>query len=189
MNGLIEFKQGNEKKLNCGDCNLCCKLPHIPKTYFKDTTFEKKSFEWCKHCDISSGCKVYKDSPQTSKNFEIMYLIGMQLNRPNKLGFLAIPEDVDGLNYVESKVMTLYCEPHKLSNIIKNIHKEHNFNFLANEGWSFVIRTNKNDKDLWVYDPKKSDELIRPSEKLVDETRQQWRKNANREEYTNTAKR
>lgn len=180
MNGLIITKQGQEGKLDCGDCNLCCKLPHIPKTYFKDTTFEKKGFEWCKHCKIGKGCKVYEDRPKTCKTFECFYKVGFTFQRPNKLGFLAMPEEIDGLKFSEVKIMTLYCEPHKLSNIIKNLQKEHNFRFFINQGWSFVIRTNNDDEDIWVYDPKKSDDLIRPSKKLVNQTREQWRKYANR---------
>ena len=38
-------------------------------------------------------------------------------------------------------------------------------------GYSFVIRTNNNDKDLWVYEPKVSSELIRPSKEIIEKTR------------------
>ena len=163
MRAWVKFPENQD----CGDCQLCCKLPHINKTYLKDKEFKKKSFEWCKHCDISSGCKVYKDRPKTCKDYECTFLCGFTFIRPNNAGFLVTLENINGISPLEAKVITIFCEQHKLSNLIKNINKEHNLRFLAEQGFKFVIRTNKNDEDLWVYDQKLSDELIRPSKEEV----------------------
>ena len=170
--GLIYNQKGLNKELDCGDCNMCCKLPNINKTYFKDTIFQKDSFEWCKNCEIGVGCKVYKDRPKTCKDYECTFLCGFTYIRPNKLGFLVTLEDINGISPLEAKVITIFCEQHKLSNLIKNINKEHNLRYLINQGFKFVIRTNKDNKDLWVYDPKISDELIKPSQKQVEDARE-----------------
>ena len=37
---------------------------------------------------------------------------------------------------------------------------------------------NNNDKDLWVYEPKVSSELIRPSEEIIEKTRNLFNKNS-----------
>ena len=174
MRAWVKFPENQD----CGDCQLCCKLPHINKTYLKDKEFKKNSFEWCNNCEKGIGCKVYKDRPNTCKDFECLFKVGFQKERPNKVGFLGIPESIDGINFNDAKVMTLYCEPHKLSNIIKNINKEHNFGLMVEMGYSFVIRTNNNDKDLWVYEPKVSSELIRPSEEIIEKTRNLFNKNS-----------
>ena len=157
---------------DCGDCTMCCKLPAIPPTTFKNKPFEKSSFIWCEHCKVGIQCNVYKDRPTTCKTFECLYLVGFNQHRPNKLGFLAIPE---GKNWMEQKTMTIYCEQHKLSSLIKNLKKEHNFNLMIKAGFSFVIRTNKDDEDLWVYDPKQREELIRPSKVEVKKIRDEFK--------------
>ena len=56
------------QKRECGDCNMCCKLYsiHEPKDF-------KKHYEWCKHCEIGVGCKVYKDRPKTCKDYECTF--------------------------------------------------------------------------------------------------------------------
>ena len=71
-----------------------------------------------------------------------------------------------------AKVITIFCEEHKLINLVRNIKKEHNLRYLIKQGFKFVIRTNKNTTDLWVYDPKISDELIKPSQKQVEDARE-----------------
>ena len=171
IDGLIYNKKGLNNELDCGDCNMCCKLPNINKTYFKDTIFKKDSFEWCKHCEIGVGCKVYKDRPKTCKDYQCTFLCGFTYIRPNQAGFLVTLEHINGVNPLEAKVITIFCEEHKLGNIVKNINKENNLRYLIKQGFKFVIRTNKDITDLWVYDPKVSDELIKPSQKEVEDAR------------------
>ena len=57
-------------------------------------------------------------------------------------------------------------------NVIRSLNKEHNLRYLIKQGFKFVIRTNKDITDLWVYDPKISDELIKPSQKEVEDARE-----------------
>ena len=51
----------------CEDCNLCCKLPEIP-------SINKKSYSWCKSCDIGIGCKIYDNKPKKCNEFSCAYL-------------------------------------------------------------------------------------------------------------------
>ena len=63
--GLREKCMANK----CFDCNMCCKLPEIP-------SISKKSFSWCKDCNIGVGCKIYESRPQKCKYFYCMYYSG-----------------------------------------------------------------------------------------------------------------
>ena len=51
----------------CGTCTLCCKL-------FDNRALDKPQFEWCKHCDIGQGCKIYDSRPQECADFVCSYL-------------------------------------------------------------------------------------------------------------------
>ena len=51
----------------CGTCTLCCKL-------FDIRALDKPQFEWCKHCDIGKGCKIYETRPQECADFVCGYL-------------------------------------------------------------------------------------------------------------------
>ena len=42
----------------CGSCTLCCKLIGV-------TELEKPAGEWCKHCEVGKGCKIYAERPET----------------------------------------------------------------------------------------------------------------------------
>jgi hypothetical protein len=78
----------------CGDCTLCCKLLKI-----EIPEIQKKEGEWCKHCNPSSGCKIYDDRPSLCR----FYLCGWRAFswlgdhwKPNKCGLL-INFDEDSL--------------------------------------------------------------------------------------------
>jgi len=49
----------------CGDCNMCCKLPSVKNL--------KKDYEWCKHCEIGVGCKIYEERPKQCKDFYCLW--------------------------------------------------------------------------------------------------------------------
>ena len=65
IDGLIYNQKGINKELDCGDCNMCCKLYsiHEPKDF-------KKDYEWCKHCEVGVGCKIYESRPKHCKDFQ-----------------------------------------------------------------------------------------------------------------------
>lgn len=51
----------------CGTCTACCRVYAIPAV-------GTKAGEWCKHCDIGKGCKVYADRPPVCVEFACMWL-------------------------------------------------------------------------------------------------------------------
>ena len=52
---------------SCGSCTLCCKLLAIPE-------LGKARNEWCTHCDVGSGCRIYEDRPAPCREFYCGYL-------------------------------------------------------------------------------------------------------------------
>jgi len=46
---------------------MCCKVLTIPE-------LEKPGNQWCSHCDIGKGCKIYAERPQTCAGFFCLYL-------------------------------------------------------------------------------------------------------------------
>jgi len=57
----------------CGECSLCCKLLPIKKGE-GDNGFAKPANEWCKHCEVGKGCKIYADRPTACRGFTCMWL-------------------------------------------------------------------------------------------------------------------
>ena len=119
------------KLRDCKDCNLCCKLPEIP-------SINKKSYTWCKDCNIGVGCSIYKNRPKKCKEFFCAWKIGLlpENLKPNKVGFFAFLENE--LSPIE-KVLTVYCEQYKLNNIVKFL-KNVNITDKLGQAYRFVIR-------------------------------------------------
>jgi hypothetical protein len=58
----------------CGECSLCCKLPHIDE-------MGKPAGVWCKHCAPGKGgCKIYPTRPLTCQRFMCLWLITEDLD-------------------------------------------------------------------------------------------------------------
>ena len=130
----------------CGDCNMCCKLYsiHEPKDF-------KKDYEWCKHCDVGVGCKIYNSRPNQCKDYQCLWSLGLVPEewKPNKVGFVATIEKAE--SYI-SKVITVFADNYnRVANLPKYLGK---FNFIDAHGyeWHYVIRYNSNEKDMAVYD-------------------------------------
>ena len=65
----------------CGSCTLCCKLLGVDE-------ISKPQGEWCSHCNIGVGCKIYRDRPNECKNFTCMWiaeLLPLEM-KPNEVG-------------------------------------------------------------------------------------------------------
>jgi hypothetical protein len=136
------------QKRECGDCNMCCKLYsiHEPKDF-------KKDYEWCKHCEVGVGCKIYESRPKQCKDFQCGWSLGLVPEewKPNKVGFVVTVEKAESYIY---KVFTVHSETHKVKNLHKHLSK---FNFTDTDGyeWHYVIRYNSNEKDMAVFDRRK----------------------------------
>ena len=137
----------------CEECNLCCKLPEI--NYTKE---KKEAFSWCKSCNIGKGCKVYKNRPKGCKDFYCLYQQGLTNLKPNKVGFFIFPENEQS---EIDKVLTIYCEEHKLTKLSNLLLSDEDTNNLIKNGWSFHIRYNKDDNDLAIFDLERFGENIK----------------------------
>jgi hypothetical protein len=51
----------------CGSCTACCKILAVEP-------LQKPAGQWCKHCDIGKGCKIYLDRPEPCHAFECLWL-------------------------------------------------------------------------------------------------------------------
>jgi len=89
----------------CGTCNACCRVYHVPE-------FKKPAGEWCTHCDIGKGCKVYDARPERCVEFQCLWLasqsqgataLGIEL-RPDKSKVVFCPS-------TNEKVMTAITLP------------------------------------------------------------------------------
>ena len=101
------------KTRSCGDCTLCCKLPPVP-------SLKKEANEWCKHCDIGVGCKIYKDRPLDCQAFECFWHAGLTLEeyKPNKVGFYMT---MDSANDGTLGMIKVYTQLHRLGSTIRKL--------------------------------------------------------------------
>lgn len=52
----------------CGTCTLCCKVMGIAE-------IAKQAGEWCPHCDIGKGCRIYETRPEPCRVFVCGWLV------------------------------------------------------------------------------------------------------------------
>lgn len=52
----------------CGQCTLCCKLLDIEEA-------ASPRGQWCRHCEIGAGCKIYAERPSDCRDFHCGYLL------------------------------------------------------------------------------------------------------------------
>ena len=129
----------NAKPRSCGDCNLCCKFPPVPR-------LEKKAYELCKNCDIGVGCKTYNDRPIDCKAFDCFWVMGIipEEYKPNKVGFYITANSPNDLALGMLKV---YTEPHRVSATIKKLKQYQVKEEKAPQG--FHIKYGPGKKDSW----------------------------------------
>jgi len=124
---------------------LCCKLPSI--NFMKP---HKPSYQWCKHCDIGVGCKIYKTRPQKCKDFLCLYLGGLTNLKPNHCGFFIYQEESQ--QAAKNKVLAVMCEEHVLDKLVDAILNDPDGKRLVDQGWTFHIRYNDNENDVAIFD-------------------------------------
>jgi hypothetical protein len=49
----------------CDGCTMCCKLLKVG---------DKPAMQWCDHCAIGAGCKIYEERPGECRTFHCGYL-------------------------------------------------------------------------------------------------------------------
>lgn len=57
---------------SCGACTLCCKVMEI-------TELAKPRGQWCGHCAVGKGCKIYQERPPSCRAFMCGYLASIGL--------------------------------------------------------------------------------------------------------------
>lgn len=60
---------------NCGGCTLCCKLLDIVE-------LAKPANQWCSHCEVGKGCRIYETRPGPCRDFECLWLESQRERRP-----------------------------------------------------------------------------------------------------------
>jgi uncharacterized protein len=80
----------NPSKRECGACTACCKTHAVVE-------IRKPPNEWCPHCAIGIGCKIYVERPQTCCEFQCAWLTDLRMPdelRPDKTRVvLSMPEE------------------------------------------------------------------------------------------------
>jgi len=82
---------------------MCCKLLRIE-------ALDKPGFEWCPHCEIGVGCKIYEERPSECRIFHCGYLtqsgIGNHWKPANSRMVLALSTD--------TKSLTIFVDPDRV---------------------------------------------------------------------------
>jgi hypothetical protein len=52
---------------------MCCKLLAIPE-------LDKPGMQWCSHCEVGVGCRIYADRPQSCRTFQCGFLTSPNLD-------------------------------------------------------------------------------------------------------------
>jgi hypothetical protein len=95
----------------CGECNLCCKLPRVDAV-------EKPANKWCKHARKGAGCGIYADRPDACRSYACVWLAypeitdKFDLKRPDKAHYV-IDEaaDIIGVNGTDIPCLQIYADP------------------------------------------------------------------------------
>lgn len=68
-----------DNKRTCGECTACCMTHGVFE-------LKKPPGEYCSHCEIGRGCKIYANRPLACQKFNCEWLLGLGLSesRPDK---------------------------------------------------------------------------------------------------------
>ncbi len=75
----------------CETCTLCCKILSVE-------ALQKPQGQWCKHCDVGVGCRIYDERPSQCRDFYCGFLTLQELSetwRPSKSKIVLVAE-LDG---------------------------------------------------------------------------------------------
>ena len=57
---------------SCADCTMCCKVLPIE-------ALNKPANQWCQHCQVGQGCKIYAERPDECRGFNCMWLVDAKI--------------------------------------------------------------------------------------------------------------
>jgi len=99
----------------CGDCTLCCKLLGVRE-------LAKPPMQWCQHCSIGVGCRIYERRPNECRNFDCLWLLNQTQDLLNELKpsechvvlsdlQTEINKTLPGLEIDDRRIMLVYVDP------------------------------------------------------------------------------
>src|SRR4030095_7963556 len=118
----------------CGGCTLCCRLERVPQ-------LNKRPGDWCIHCNVGKGCKIYSDRPSVCREFRCLWLDDLTMSdamRPDHVGiYLARTSDcfkacVDsGVDWTEGPAAAVIHHASTKGHVI--VHRRRKINFVCGE--------------------------------------------------------
>ena len=89
---------------HCGSCTLCCKLPDIPE-------LDKPRDQWCRHCAIGTGCRIYESRPVPCREFNCLWLESQKEAKPLPLALRPDKSKMVLTFGQDRKDVLGYCDP------------------------------------------------------------------------------
>lgn len=62
---------------HCGSCTMCCKALGVQELH-------KPAAQWCQHCKIGTGCKIYEARPPSCREFACLWLQSQERADPSE---------------------------------------------------------------------------------------------------------
>jgi hypothetical protein len=72
MSASGETERTAPAQRHCDGCTLSCKLMDVPE-------LDKPALLWCRHCEPSSGCRIYAERPQVCRDFRCVFLLNSDM--------------------------------------------------------------------------------------------------------------
>ena len=131
----------------CGSCTLCCKLIGV-------TELEKPAGEWCKHCEVGKGCKIYAERPETCSAWHCGW---QMLPFLSDVWYPASARMVINVIRKESHLVMIFCVDPGMRNRWKEPRWNERLRRLARVGMEqsvpiFLVRV-EDGQDRWVILP------------------------------------
>ena len=63
---------------HCGSCTACCRIFAIPEID------NKPAGQWCQHCAVGVGCRVYQQRPKVCVDFKCLWLLSREREDPGE---------------------------------------------------------------------------------------------------------
>lgn len=149
----------------CGQCNACCRAFAIPDL--------KKAGEWCKHCDIGVGCRIYETRPAPCIDFECLWLASQRrMNGMERMKLALRPDKCKVMFSATTNPNVISAIPTYGANLESGLVKEL-INVIVKGGMSVAVGR-YTDKEVRVHSPlgTKMVEMTEP-----DKNGMRWNKN------------
>jgi hypothetical protein len=79
---LREAPMNTADQRSCDQCTACC-FTHAVSTV-------KEGGEWCRHCDVGAGCRIYLSRPEQCRGFSCLWLQGRWGDEDDRPDYLKV---------------------------------------------------------------------------------------------------